>query len=427
MALQSYVRTTEGNTPTSAAMARQFATMPASMLTMMEAGDLAAAFSGCVKVVGPVNRDWNNSEAKVELKKMAAKGVLPIASTDCSVSAKLAELIKTQRGAGIYRDIAVILNDASHDGRFASLFATAGTDSHQEEEFPEPEAVSEAETRDDAQPTPFANERTAEKVLRNFAPGNRRQAITLVRAHPRAACWPPGQRTEAGPGAQAGRRHPGTDRLRDGKPGSTRAPGRRQNRQPREAEGLAGRGDLGSAAADLAPRSIVIELLVEELGEGNTLTQLETLRSWVLKLSDREDLGEILDAETQDGRSLLEKLIIALFVENGNGQEFIPRGQYSDYGLDPEQGEEILASLIRRRFLPISLVDEKEEFVDEKELTQEELQTLAEEPPASGSPSPASPASASPVSTPTPQAEQKPSTETAAAANEAAGKLGDLL
>jgi len=84
----------------------------------------------------------------------------------------------------------------------------------------------------------------------------------------------------------------------------------------RLSELIAERGDLGSAAAMLAGRSVVVSAIMNELAEGTPLEVGLTLYSWARKLHEREDWSDFL-ATHFGGRSFKWYLLMVIWNEAG--------------------------------------------------------------------------------------------------------------
>lgn len=84
----------------------------------------------------------------------------------------------------------------------------------------------------------------------------------------------------------------------------------------RLSELIAERGDLGSAAAMLAGRSVVVSAIMNELADGTPLEVGLTLYSWAKKLHEREDWKEFLSTHF-GGRSFKWYLLMVIWNEAG--------------------------------------------------------------------------------------------------------------
>lgn len=126
----------------------------------------------------------------------------------------------------------------------------------------------------------------------------------------------------------------------------------------RQVELMQARGDLPSSAADVISPEVVISAIFEDLANEEWYEKLFTLRAWAMKLKDRADWQEILETEVDEGWTVFDHLVAAVFLcasgdENSfDGVPEIEPDRYDEVGLDRAVAEERLREMAHMRRLP---------------------------------------------------------------------------
>lgn len=218
----------------------------------------------------------------------------------------------------------------------------------------------------------FVNRNAYEEWVRSEASRDRSGLRALVRANPKAALTVLNK-----PGSETGLSDRGAADVLDavvgefGDPDEVRGEIEASVRPQRQVELLRARGDLPSSAADVVDPSVVLTAVFDEVQEAasyvgslddgvidDRVEQQLTLRSWAVKLRDRDDWDEVLEMEVGSW-TVFHHLLVAIFLEQRHNivrktdsgarylaLEEIPADLFDQVGIDPAEAVEVLQEML---------------------------------------------------------------------------------